>query len=157
MNPVCTEYCFMPRQTIKHLHKSRCASDFNVSWFIGSKSEKFLSFKFLHVCCCCCCCCLLVFAPSFVSLRVQLFWAEGSHLLSVSHIHPLTETMGCQNADCNRVGKAFYLSFSGAAPSQRGRYVLSARCLGIHLFSCQTITLTLFFLFIWPFFQQVQS
>lgn len=49
----------------------------------------------------------------------------------------MTRTVGNQNTDCTTVSKTFYFTFSGLAPAQWGRDILSARCLRMNSFSFQ--------------------
>lgn len=91
--------------------------------------------------------CLIVL--SFLSLFHVFFSARRAASRRLTFVEslirfvPLTDSMGCQNTDCTTLGKAFYFPFSGVAPSQRQRDILSARCLRMNSFSCQTITQTL--------------
>lgn len=83
---------------------------------------------------------VLLSCPSFnyfMSFTLSLAFSYRL-LLTLSRVHPITQTMGIHNTDCTTVSKTFYFTFSGLAPSQWGRYILSARCLRIHSFSCQT-------------------
>lgn len=92
-------------------------------------------------------CCLIVL--SFLSLFHIFFSASLAASRRLTFVESLirfvllTDSMGCQDTDCTTLGKAFYFPFSGVAPSQRQRDILSARCRRMNSFSCQTITQTL--------------
>lgn len=72
--------------------------------------------------------------------RCQL---QAHILFCLSYIRNINRVHGRQNSNRTTLGKAFYFTFSRVAPSQGRTDILSARCLQMNLFCCQTITQTL--------------
>lgn len=114
---------------IKHLHKLWCICD-SVCLLLCLSIESLVQFKIY----------LLFYCLALLFTHTSLSLAFSYRvLLILSYIHPIPQTMGCQNTDCTTVGKAFYFTFCGVAPSQWGRDILSAKCLRMNSFFFQTI------------------
>lgn len=108
-----------------------------VHWFIGSLFESRFSPTFF----------VLLYCLVFVSLchvfRFECSFQLKAHICWVSQTSVLKlRPWDARIQTAAEWVRHVYFTFCRVAPSQRGRDVLSARCLRMNLFPCQTITQT---------------